>query len=444
MLCINFRLTYDGIKRGSSLMHKINALAKPLPLVGLLLLLLPSSLGAATACTDSKSAAETSTSQQGKVIRDEENLSAELRRAQGGETFLLASGNYGTLSLSEAFPTPITLRSASPDAPACFTDLRLNGAKNIHLDGLVFDYVYTAGDREFTNSFSIQGSDGIKISNSIFDGGYKNGVGHGRGLNIRNSSSIDIRNNVFRKWWKALTGDNDRNLTIHGNEFYDIRSDGMAIGASNGLIIQANHMHNFRALKGAKDHRDMVQILRSTNRRSTDMVIRDNIFDMGGGDSAQTIWMGGDGKDLADPMLRHRNILIENNIIYNAHLHGISVHGIDNLSIRKNSVIRVRRVKSGDVTVPKITVSPDSTSVVIEQNATAAIGGYKNQRDWAVLNNAIIQDTSPSSPGFYDQQFVYYATGRANGYNEYGVRPDSMIDRLNAGSTLSNNYPTRR
>ncbi len=425
-------------------MHKINALAKPLPLVGLLLLLLPSSLGAATACKDMKSAAEASTSQQGNVIRDEGSLFAELRRAQGGETFLLASGNYGALSLSEAFPTPITLRSASPDAPACFTDLRLDGAKNIQLDGLVFDYAYTAGDREFTNSFSIQGSDGIKISNSIFDGGYKNGAGHGRGLDIRNSSSIDIRNNVFRKWWKALTGDNDRNLTIQSNEFYDIRSDGMAVGAVDGLTIQANHFHNFRGVEGSKDHRDMVQILRSSNRRTTDLVISDNIFDMGGGDYAQTIWMGGDGKDLGDPMLRHQNVLIENNVIYNAHLHGISVNGIDNLSIRKNSVIRVPRQEGGAVTIPTINVSPDSTYVVIEQNAAADIGGYESQRDWAVLNNAIIQDTSPSSPGFYDQQFVYYATGRANGYNEYGVRPGSLIERLNAGSTLSNNYPTRQ
>ena len=425
-------------------MRMIGTLANPLSLVGLLFMLLPSSLVAAPACMGLQAATKISTAQPGQMIRDKGDLSAALERAQGGETFLLASGSYGTLAIDTAFQTPVTLRSANPEAPACFTELRLDGAKNINLDGLMFDYAYTAGDRQFTNSFSIQRSDTITISNSTFDGGYNRGAGHGRGLDIRNSSSINISNNVFRKWWKALTGDNGRNLTISGNDFYDIRSDGMAIGASDGLIIEANHMHNFRGVEGAKDHRDMVQILRSSNRRTTDMVIRDNVFDMGGGDYAQTIWMGGDGKDMGDPMLRHQNVLIENNIIYNAHLHGISVYAIDNLSIRKNSVIRVRRAESGAVTIPKITVSPDSTSVVIEQNAAAAIEGYKNQRDWVVLNNAIIQDTSPSSPGFYDRQFVYYATGVANGYNEYGVRPGSMIDRLNAGSSLSNSFPTRR
>ena len=81
--------------------------------------------------------------------------------------------------------------------------------------------------------------------------------------------------------------------------------------------------------------------------------------------------------------------------------------------------------------------------MVIEQNAVAGIRGYKNQADWVVLNNAIIQDKSPGQPGYYDREFIYYATGPANGYNEYGVRPGSSIDQLGAGSTLVRNYPTR-
>ncbi len=137
-------------------------------------------------------------------------------------------------------------------------------------------------------------------------------------------------------------------------------------------------------------------------------------------------------------------LLIENNVIYNAHLHGISVDGIDNLSIRKNSIIRVRRTKSGKVINPAYQCLGRSTYVVIEQNVVGDINGYKNQTTWVVLNNALIQDTSPSAPGYYDREFIYYATGPSHGYHEYGVRPGSTIDRLNAGSTLVKNYPTRR
>ncbi len=406
------------------------------------LLTLPTPASAA-ACTGAKIAVNTNATQDGQIIRTPSELSSALRAAKGGETFTLEGGNYGPLKIKKGFKKPVTIRSASGRAPACFTELRLNNAGNLVLDGLVFDYEYTSGDKDAANRFSILGSRGITITNSIFDGGHRSGAGHGRGLRIRDSAKIDISNSVFRSWWKALTGDSIVDLKIRGSEFTDIRSDGLALGVVDGLLIEANRMHNFRGVKGNKDHRDMIQILRSSNRRSTDITISNNIFDMGAGDYAQTIWMGGDGKDLGDPMLRHQNVLIENNVIYNAHTHGISLHAIDNLSIRKNSVIRVHRNEKGKVTIPRISVSPGSTSVVIEQNAVAGIRGYKNQADWAVLNNAIIQDQSPGQPGYYDREFIYYATGPANGYNEYGVRPGSRIDQLDAGSTLVRNYPTR-
>jgi len=408
----------------------------------LLLLSLSTPLSAAAACKNTKITTNVAGTGGGQLIRNPSELSAALKNAQGGETFDLEGGNYGDLIIRSAFREPVTIRSADPGSPACFTALRLSQAGNIMFDGLLFDYEYTSGDRDHHNNFSVLDSRGITIRNSVFDGGHRSGAGHGRGLMVRNSAKIEVDNSVFRKWWKALSADRVTDFTIRGNDFSDIRSDGMALGVIDGLLIEANHMHNFRGVEGNSDHRDMIQILRSSNQRSTDMVIKNNIFDMGAGDYAQTIWMGGDGKNTSDPMLRHQNVLIENNVIYNAHTHGISVHHLDNLSIRKNTIIRVHRDEKGKVTIPHINVS-DATYVVIEQNAVGGIIGYNNQKDWVVLNNAIIQDQSSSAPGFYDKEFIYYATGPANGYHEYGVRAGGEIDRLNAGSTLVKNYPTR-
>ncbi|MGJ5620609.1 right-handed parallel beta-helix repeat-containing protein [Sulfitobacter sp. MF3-043] len=425
-------------------MAKTRIVTAPLALASALFLLLAGPLAAAPACSGTDITTKVSATPRGHLIRNPAELSNALGNTQGGDVFELASGNYGALTITTAFRKPVTLRSADPKAPACFTELRLEGAKNVTLDGLVFDYAYTSGDKDSAGRFSIRKSHNILISNSTFDGDYKSGAGTGRGLRLKRNDSIILQNNVFRKWWKAVTGGLGTDYIIRGNEIYDIRSDGMAFGAVDGLTIEANHLHNFRGIKGGKDHRDMLQIMRASNLRSTNIIIRDNIFDMGAGDYAQTIWMGGDGKDLGDPMLRHQNVRIENNVIYNAHTHGISVHGIDNLSIRKNSIIRVRRAKSGKVTIPRINVSPGSTFVVIEQNVTSKINGYQNQKNWVVLNNALIQDTSPGAPGYYDREFIYYATGSSHGYHEYGVRLGSSADRLNAGSTLVKNYPTRR
>ncbi len=124
---------------------------------------------------------------------------------------------------------------------------------------------------------------------------------------------------------------------------------------------------------------------------------------------------------------------MENNIIYNTHVDGISIHGTDNISVRKNTLIHV----PGGHSAPAINISSNSTSVVIEQNATSSIIGYENQRDWVVLNSAMIQNNCPSQNGYYDKQFLYYALGQKQGYNDYGIRPGSLINQLNAGSSLA-------
>ena len=383
---------------------------------------------------------------KGQPVADATALGAALQGARGGETFLLASGNYGTLRLNASYRSPVTIRSADPAAPACFTRLVLQGAGNVHLDGVYFDYTYNGGDPHFIAYFVLLDSTDIKISNSVFDGGTARGTGTeadgysiGIGLKIERGGNLTLSGNEFRRWWTAVLAVQSRQLTFSGNNIHTIRSDGIDIDAADGLTIERNRFHDFGGAAGSQDHRDMIQIMRVSPRGSSDIVIRDNVFDMAGGDFTQTIWAGGDGKDLNNPVMRHRNVLVENNMIYNAHIHGISIHGSDNISIRKNSLIHV----PGGHSVPAINISSDSTSVVIEQNAVASIIGYQNQRDWVVLNNALIQDQSPSQGGYYDREFIYHARGRKNGYNEYGVRPGSQLDRLNAGSTLSKSYPSR-
>lgn len=428
-------------------MQKMRISIRPLALVVALFLLMTAPLAAATACKGARIAAKAPNTGAGQAIRNASELSAALRGSRGGETFVLAPGNYGELALHADYKSPVTIRSANPKSPACFTGMFLEGANNIVLQNIYFDYVFSAGDPHFLSPFNIYESRNIQIVSSIFDGDIARGTNseadgysYGIGLRIGRSSNIRLSGNEFRKWWSATLAGQSARVSYLSNNIHTIRSDGINIDALTGLVIENNYIHDFGGAAGSQDHRDMIQIMRVTPKGSTDIVIRKNVFDMGRGDFTQTIWAGGDGKDLGDRTMRHRNVLVENNMIYNAHIHGISIHGTDNISIRKNTLIHV----PGGHSTPAINISSDSTSVVIEQNATASIIGHEGQRGWAVLNNAIIQDTSPSQNGYYDRQFIYYAIGRKNGYNEYGVRPGSLVDRLNAGSTLAKNYPTRR
>ncbi len=417
-----------------------------LALAGAALLLLSTALAAETPCERQDFKPRLSSQAEGQAISDAGALATALQNARGGETYLLSPGNYGTLKLGRTFQSPVVIRSADPTNLACFTVAIFDGAENIHLDGIRFDYVFKRGDPHHLANFVVRNSRKIKFSNSVFSGDVasgtgtpEDGAGFGTGLLVFNADNVDITNSEFLTWWKAVIVINTDGINITDSDVHSIRSDGLVFDNVDNILVKDNHLHDFGGADGVGDHRDMIQIQRANNSGSANITIRDNVFDVGGGDFTQTIWAGGDGKNIGDRQVRHQNVLIENNMIYNGHVHGISIYGSDNISVRKNSLINV----PGGHSVPAINISADSSSVVIEQNAVANILGYENQRDWVVLNNAMIQDQTPSQGGYYDSQFIYYARGAKNGYNEYGVRPGSLIDRLNAGSTLAKKYPTQ-
>ena len=73
----------------------------------ILLLMVPATpLLAGTACGKTKAASETEDNQ---IIRDAQGLTQAVNTATGGETILLAGGNYGALIVKKGFKTPVTI-----------------------------------------------------------------------------------------------------------------------------------------------------------------------------------------------------------------------------------------------------------------------------------------------------------------------------------------------
>ena len=71
---------------------------------------------------------------------------------------------------------------------------------------------------------------------------------------------------------------------------HTIRSDGINLGRVQNVLLEHNYIHDFGGLAGSKDHRDMIQIQRSSGDGSSNITIRDNVMDMGAGDYTQGIW----------------------------------------------------------------------------------------------------------------------------------------------------------
>jgi len=148
-----------------------------------------------------------------------------------------------------------------------------------------------------------------------------------------------------------------------------------------------------------------------STRPSTDVVIRNNVLDIGAGDWTQSLFMRNEEVDQgrAGREMFYRNITIEENIIINGHLHGITVGETDGLAIRNNTVLRHQRYASGEerenrVRIPRISVAVPSVAVTIIDNIAAR---FPDPRPgWQVEGNLSVQDISPMQPGYYHRLFV--------------------------------------
>ena len=371
-----------------------------------------------------------------------------LANAQGGDTIELAGGDYGALNLSASsgfdvtYSSPVVIVSADPSAPASFSSMVLNGVANLTFDNVEFDYTFSAGDPSHVSPFSIANSADITIRNSVFEGDVATGVsaivdgyGNGNGLTVQGSTGITIDNNEFTTWTRGLVVLESQDITVTANNIHSIRSDGMDFVEVQSVLIEGNYLHDFEHAPLSGDHSDMIQFWTTgTDAPSTDITIRGNILDIGLGNWTQSIFIRNELVDqgLAGPEMFYQNILIEENVILNGHIHGITVGETDGLTIRNNTVLPVDSSNPQFSSVPAINLAEASTNVTVELNAVSAIGGYVDQADWILQNNALIQNTDPEAPWFVNDLFV--DSSIAGPVSGYLVEPGSLLDNLGAGA----------
>ena len=103
-------------------------------------------------------------------VTNSAQLATALQQASGGDKILLAAGDYGQLEISGKYGTPLTIASADASRPASFSTMSINGAENVTIDKVVFDYSYRASDIATYKPFEVANSSKIVIQNSVFDG----------------------------------------------------------------------------------------------------------------------------------------------------------------------------------------------------------------------------------------------------------------------------------
>lgn len=384
-------------------------------------------------------------------------LRSALSSASGGDTILLASGNYGHLGLTPrdgidvTFPANVTIASANPQSPAIITGLDLRGGENITFKDITFDYTFEGGPTH-TRPFHVTGSENIAFRNCTFDGDVARGVseaadgyGYGIGLSINTSSGVVVDGCEFFDFHRGAVFGRVTDLKVTNNDIHSLRMDGLNFGQVTNVLIEDNLIHNFKRSPIANDHADMIQFwTNGATYPSSNVVIRNNHLDIGAGSPSQSIFMRNDQVDrgLAGEEMFYRNILIENNVIVNSHAHGITVGETAGLIIRNNTVLHDDGAAADGsdpaVNIPRINVSDNATNVTITQNMTSDINGWKGQPGWTVGSNLLVQNQDPLGPGYYGDLFLASTLDlNADRLHEFQIIPGSLADQKTIGASAT-------
>ena len=349
-------------------------------------------------------------------------LETVLAEAQGGDRLLLAPGTYGKLGLNGKridFASTVTITSADPDDRAVFSELSIYKAANITLDGILFDYTFAPGDKRNHRPFALVGAQNVTIRNSVFDGDEAyglepqlNGNGYAYGLSVRSSRDIAIEDNLIRTFKRGFLFSGVSDLAVTGNEVTDMSGDGMNFAQVQHVRIEDNYIHDFRRDDASRIHPDMIQFWTAgKSKPNVDILIRGNLLSSGQGPYTQSIFMRNEEVDRkrAGKEMFYRDLVIADNLIINAHLHGITVGETKGLTIRNNTLVRNPGSdgpkNNKNLYTPMIRASSKSEDVMIVDNVMFRLEGFDDQSGWIVRNNYLVQDRTRLKPGFYGMVF---------------------------------------
>lgn len=266
-------------------------------------------------------------------------LISALRIARPGDTVLLASGNYGNVSLSGMnFAGQVTVRSANPNADAVFTTLRITNVNNLVIDDIDISRPLSSTVGLNTGALTINRSTNVSIVNSDLQGSLNNNAwDDGHGAVVTDSSRISILNSNFRQFDAATIFSRSTDVIFAGNSISETR-EGVNISQTRSGLFDRNHVTNMHPNYGAGDHPDAFQVQSggANSMASTDLKFTNNIMIQGSAGPVGGIFIR---SETVDNGVRHSNIVIENNYYEGAYRHAISVNNSDAVKVENNTVL---------------------------------------------------------------------------------------------------------
>lgn len=157
------------------------------------------------------------------TVSNTAGLQSALGVAAPGDTIMLTAGTYTGIQI-KAFSGDVTITSADPSHPAVVTDLFVLNSSGLHFSNLEFDRTLSSD----SFAYRVEGSQNISFTGLNVHGSLDNNAANDQsGFLLRNSSNVSVTNSEFHELGKSINHANDTYLTISGNEFHELRSDGV-------------------------------------------------------------------------------------------------------------------------------------------------------------------------------------------------------------------------
>ena len=266
------------------------------------------------------------------VVDSAEGLDKALHRAGDGSVIKLAPGDYPQVEIANVnFSGTVTVTSAQADRPA-----RIGAIMVRKTSGLVLRDLVLAPKAGNMRDMPLRFEKNSRLTlDHILAQGPENVEDFGKipGPSFHFGDHVTISNSRFTRFYHALQLVNIDELKVVGNEFWNIRSDGMRGGGLTHALYADNICTEFHPV--VPDHPDCIQLW-STNQSEPgrDIVIRDNLVVRGGGDGTQGVFV----RDTSTK-LPFENVEISGNLVIGTIFNGIAVDGVNGGKVIGNEAI---------------------------------------------------------------------------------------------------------
>jgi hypothetical protein len=366
-------------------------------------------------------------------VSDATQLQSALASATGGDKIIVAPGDYGSVSINgRNYASNVTVQVQSFQNRAHFDGLFIQNSKNLTFTGFDIGRALTADEPTFTQLNWIRNSSNIKFSavhiHGSLDGDPSN---DGNGLVLSDVTGFNINNSKFTELFRGMHSQRSASVTIQSNEFTNLRSDGITVASTDGIVIDKNNFSDFRPV--LPDHADFIQFWNTGQTKgSSNITIKNNVMMQHYFSGVPET--GVQGIFIADPLeFGYKNILIQNNLLWSNDAHnGITVGGATGVQILGNTVLS----KSNDAkqfwirlaTVDKIRLEDNLTdNIVLVKEVTNLV--QANNINFAVTPTLRSLVPNLNAPVNAADLFVAEA-----GYEVRGALPLSPVSSAAASS----------